>query len=485
MATERTIPQKGLARQAAAVLRGDQGDGPDKPSPDWQAMAPFWETAQDLIDGLEVLREKTTRYLPRFPNESAADYRFRCETSKFTNIYRDIIEGLSQKPFAKELSLPDDTPPRILEMKEDIDGRGNHLHTFASETFFHGINKGLHWILVDYAKAEGLRTVEDEARAGVRPYWVQIPAEKVIWVESEVMQGREQLTLVRIKETKDTIREFSRVGGRVTWMIYRRETQEGGKEIWLLEDEGAITIGVIPLVPFTAGRRKGNTWQFNLPMKDAADLQIEHYQQETNLKHVKSSAAFPMLAGNGVEPDMDGDKPRRVPIGPHGVLYAPPNSNGQHGNWEWIEPNANTLKFLAEDVKETAKELREIGRQPLTAQSANMTVIGTAFAAAKGNSAVQQWALELKDALENALKLTAMWIGESIEPEVTIFTEFGVEDSGPEVPRLLLELRTAEPPQISQQTLWEEYKRRGMLSAEFNHDREIERLLQEFGEGEF
>ena len=483
MATERTIPQKGLARQAAAVLRGDQGEGPDKPSNDHIAMAPFWETAQDLTDGLEAIREKTTRYLPRFPNESATDYRFRCETSKFTNIYRDIIEGLSQKPFAKEIKLPDDTPPRVLEMKEDIDGRGNHLHQFASEAFFHGINKGIHWILVDYAKAEGLRTVEDEARAGVRPYWVHVPAEKVIWVESEVIQGREQLSLVRIKEAKDRIREFRREGSRVVWTVYVK-TDDDDKP-WLVDDEGLITIGVIPMVPFATGRRKGSTWQFNLPMKDAADLQVEHYQQETNLKHVKACAAFPMLAANGVEPQMIGDKPAKVPVGPHGVLYAPPNANGPHGSWEWIEPSAQTLKFLAEDVKETAKELREIGRQPLTAQSANMTVIGTAFAAAKGNSAVQQWALSLKDALENAFKLTAMWIGESHEPEVTIFTEFGVEDSGPEVPKLLLELRTADPPQISQQTLWEEYKRRGMLSAEFNHETEIDRLLQEFGSGEF
>lgn len=461
---------------------------PDKPSNDWLAMSPFWETAQDLVDGVEALRSKGERYLPRFPNESSTDYNFRNETSKFTNIYRDIVEGLSQKPFSNELSLPEETPPRILELVEDIDGRGNHLQVFAGETFFNGINKALHWILVDFTRAEGLRTVEDEQRAGVRPYWVQVPAEKVTWVESEVIQGREQLTRVKIQESASRVREYIRtqivdedgeIQNQAMWLLWVK--QDEGEEMWVVEDEGIITIGVIPLVPFATGRRKGKTWQFNLPMKDAADLQIDHYQQETNLKHTKACAAFPMLAGNGVEPEMDGDKPKRVPVGPHGVLYAPPNSDGNHGEWAWIEPGAQTLKFLAEDVKETAKELREIGRQPLTANSGNLTVITTAFAAAKGNSAVQQWALLLKDALENALKLTAMWLRIEHEPEVTVFTEFGVEDSAEDVPNLLLEARTADPPQISQETLWEEFKRRGLLSEEFSSEREIERLLREFG----
>lgn len=487
MDMRRTQPPQGAIQKIVGRLMGNEPDSapsPDEPSPDWEAMAPFWDKVNDLVEGQEAMRGAGDKYLPRFPNESKKDYEFRRKTAKLTNIYRDIIEGLSQKPFSKELTLPEDTPPQIMELIEDIDGRGNHLNVFAAETFFSGINKAVDWILVDYTEAEGLRTVEDEKRAGVRPYWVHIPAEKVIWIESEVIAGREQLTLVRILEAPGRVRQFIRGqdeegNNRVVWEVL--EEPENPDQSWVEVDSGNITIGVIPMVPFVTGRRKGASWKFNPPMGDAADLQVELYQQETNLKHVKNSAAFPMLAGNGVAPSEDAEgNPKRVPIGPHGVLYAPPDGNGNHGEWKWIEPTAESMKFLAEDVKETAKELREIGRQPLTAQSANMTVIGTAFAAAKGNSAVQQWAFLLKDTLENALHLTALWLNTDFSPEVTVFTDFGIEDTGHEVPKLLLDMRVANDPQISQKTLWEELKRRGILSAEFNSDTELERLFEEF-----
>jgi hypothetical protein len=112
-------------------------------------------------------------------------------------------------------------------------------------------------------------------------------------------------------------------------------------------------------------------------------------------------------------------------------------------------------------------------------------VITTAFAAQKGNSAVQQWAMLLKDALENALYLTGLWLAIDYDPEVTVFTDFGIEDSGEDIPKLLLDMRTPQnaEPQISQMTFWEELKRRGVLSAEFSPDDELERIFKELPGG--
>jgi len=454
--------------------RGDpEKEQPDTPDADWQAMSEFWGKVSDVVEGRDAIIRAGERYLPKFPNETRKDYDLRLKTAKYTNVYRDIVEGLAQKPFAHELTLAnEDAPERLFELLEDIDGRGNHLHVFAAETFFSGINNALDWILVDYTRADGLRTVEDERQAGVRPYWVHIPADRVIWVESEVIQGREQLIKAKILEEKGRVKTFVREGDNVSWFV----EEEGKDDIWTIVDEGRITIGVIPMVPFITGRRKGAKWQFYPPMKDAVDLQIELYQQETALKHIKTLTCFPMLAGNGVQPETNADgTPQPVPVGPQAVLYAPPNADGNHGAWEWIVTNADTLRFLAEDVKQTAKELREIGRQPLTAQSGNLTVITTAFAAAKGNSAVQAWAMELKDALENALKLTAMWLGIDFEPEVRVFTDFGIDDQDENPLERLLKMR--ELGDISQITLWEEFKRRGVLSPEFTAEREVEERL--------
>lgn len=462
---------------------------PDAKSPDWQAMADYWGLVTAIVEGRDAVIAAGELYLPKFTNESQKDYDFRLETARYTNIYRDIIEGLAQKPFARELHLVDEEKSsRFKELIEDIDGRGNHLHIFAGETFFGGINKAIEWILVDFTASEGLRTVEDEQQAGVRPYWVHVPADNVIWIESEVIEGREQLTVVKILEDPKRVRTFWRIdsqlakeqgiGDGATAVVMWKVEVENDEGTWIIEQQNRLTINEIPMVPFITGRRKGVYWQFSPPMRDAADLQIELYQQETALKYIKTSTCFPMLAANGVTPVTDASgKVASVPVGPLAVLYAPPNADGNHGEWEWIGTDAATLKFLSEDIKNIIKELRELGRQPLTAQSGNLTKITTAVAAAKGNSAVQAWALQLKDALENAMRLTALWLNETVVPQVVVFTDFAVEDMDNKSPEHLLKLRAAGD--LSLETLWTEFRRREILGPEFDEEAELKKLLNE------
>jgi hypothetical protein len=61
-------------------------------------------------------------------------------------------------------------------------------------------------------------------------------------------------------------------------------------------------------------------------------MQIEEFQQESNLKSIKELTAFPMLAGNGVSPPdkrADGSEVI-VPVGPRAVLFAPPAWTARH-----------------------------------------------------------------------------------------------------------------------------------------------------------
>lgn len=449
-------------------------EDPSKPSPDWEAMRPYWEQVNTIIEGAEAMRTAGQKYLPKFNNESTEDYDFRRKCAKFTNVYRDIIEGLASKPFAQELGLADGSSGSIQTIAEDIDGRGNNLHTFAAECFFAGINRAIDWILVDYTKSDGsAKTKAEESQAGVRPYWVHVPANSVIDVQSEIIQGREQLTLVKILETAKRVRQFERMQGFVAWTVF----EEVDDKDWQVTDEGTITLAEIPMVPFITGRRKGTKWQFHPPMRDAADLQVELYQAETGLKHIKTLTCFPMLAGNGVNPVMDGETPMRVPVGPQAVLYAPMGHEGRHGEWKWITTDAPVLQFLADDVESTIKQMRELGRQPLTAQSGNLTKITSAVASAKGNSAVQMWALGLKDALEQALKYTAMWLNDNSEPEVKIHTDFGIDEVAEVAPGLLLD--AVNNGQITQRTFHSEWKRYSILSPEFDEEAEARALRDE------
>jgi hypothetical protein len=99
--------------------------------------------------------------------------------------------------------------------------------------------------------------------------------------------------------------------------------------------------------------------------------------------------------------------------------------DGRPGAWAFIEPSAQSLTFLKDDLEALRKSMKDLGMQPLT--DANLTVVTTANVAAKAHNAVQAWALGLKDALQQAFKFTALWLNQKDEPLVNVHTDFGVD----------------------------------------------------------
>lgn len=442
---------------------------PTKKSADAESMAEYLQKTDHVITGIDAMRKNWKKYAPRFPKEQDERFELRRELSQMTNVFLDVLEGLASKPFQREVDITSPSTS-LAAIMEDIDGRSNHLSVFSGLTFFQGIADSITWIRVEYpSDANQYSSRREEEQAGVRPYWVHVKHADILEVQSERKGGGEVLSYVRMWESKDTIIEM----WPDRWLRWK-ETQDG----WVEAEEGLISIGVIPMVPFITGRRKGASWKFHPPMKAALEAQLELFIRQSALKFAETMACFPMLSANGVTPAKDAKgSPLPLQVGPNAVLYAPPNSQGVSGNWNYVEPNTASLKHLAERIGTQIQEIREIGRQPLTAQSGNLTRISAAAAASKANSAVQQWALSLKDALENALMITEMWIGESTSPEVSVYTDFRASDDDDTTPQILLQMR--QNGDISRETLYDEMKRLGRLSDDFDPDAEYQRIVDE------
>jgi len=475
---------------------------PSTPSSDYCVMLPYWDMADCLLGGTEAMRAAGEKYLPKFPKESSPDYALRNGNSKYTNIFSDIVQNLAAKPFAKEITLTTATP-EIEGLSEDIDGQGNHINVFAGLFFFQAIVDGIDWIFIDKTPVPDGATKAVEKEIGARPYWIHVPAKRMLAVYSDVIEGKEQFVHARIHEPemqrvgyeevyKNRVRILNReqdpntkAYGPATWALWEEQKDDvavagqSQKTKWVLIDQGPIGIGVIALVPLITGRKKERSWIVTPPMRDAAYLQVKHYQYETNLDSVKDQAAFPMLAGNGVEaPKNDDGTPAVMSVGPKTVLFTGRTVEGSgSASFTYVEPAATSMKFLAEDIKNTEQQLRELGRQPLTSQSGNLTVITTAFAAQKGNSAVMAWALNLKDALEQAYVFTGKWLAQDKTTEVQVFTDFGVEVEGDKAPDYLLAMR--KNGDLSRKTMLVEGKRRGYLSPEFDEEEDTKALLEE------
>lgn len=477
-------------RQTVEAMNEDV-DTMEKRAPDMAAMVPYWDKTDAIVEGQDAVRNARQTYLPKFADETVEEYDVRLGLTKMTNIYRDTVEGLASKPFEEEISIVETTKPVSEEIKkfvEDVDGAGNNLTSFASLTFFNGINSAIDWILVDYPVVDRSKivTVADKKAAGIQPYWTHVLGRNVYEARTVMHNGKRQLSYVRIFEPglgePDHMRIFKRdENGVINWELWRKS--DNGEKKYYKVGEGTLSIDVIPLVPFYTGRRDGRSWKIFPAMQDAADLQIKLYQNESALEFISTMAGYPMLAANGMRPQMeaDGKTAKKVAVGPAKLLWGVPDGSGNHGEWKYVEPSAQSMEFLQKKIDATKQDLRELGRQPLTSQTGNLTVITAAMAAGKARSAVSAWALGLKDALENALLITWKWLSGSntvdYEPEVNVYTEFDSFADGNNDMTVLTEMR--KNGDLSRETLWAEAKRRKILSPEFEDDTEIDRILSE------
>jgi hypothetical protein len=487
---------------------------PKTPSSDYNSMAGFWQMVDTILAGAQALRNHASLYLPRFENETQKDYANRVTWAPLTNIYADISRNLASKPFAKQLTVAEGSDDAIVGTVDaasdkrtggfidNVDGQGNNLHVFASNSFKDGIDHGLTWILVDYPStnddvedpdAGRVRSQADEKAMGLRPFWVFVPASKVIAAYSEFENGVEVLTHVRIDESATVRSEFGEqtvervrvidraeqpegTFGPATWTLFEKQRDAAGKEAWVSVGQGVYTIGMIPMVPVFIGKRQGMSFQVEPPLRDLAYMQIEEFQQESNLKTVKNLTAFPMLVFEGGTAPVDADGQKTVvPVGPRSVLFPGSNAGGGNASVKFVEPSATSLKFLEDSLATFRKEMRDLGMQPLT--EANLTVITTANVSKKASSAVQAWAILFQDALERCFGLTAQWLDLADTTEVLIHTDFALDldDSGQ--PEVLI--KSVSQGILSKKTVRGEFKRRGLLSDEFDEQAEEERIAEE------
>lgn len=458
-----------------------------KRSPDIETMVPYWEKVSDILEGTQAIKNGGVKYLPKFPDENINDYEFRLTVGKFTNIYRDVTEGLASKPFQDEISLlgAEKRPQELIDFAEDVDGFGSNLTTFAGLTFFNAINYGIDWIFIDYPTVQNPDnvTIAEAKERNLKPFWVHILGKNVLDVKTRMQGSKQIITYFRCQEPgygdePVHVREFIETENGIEWKLYVKITNDKGEDEFVVVEEGMLSIDFIPVVPFITGRRDGNSFKIYPPLSDAADLQITLYQNESALEYIKVLACYPMLATDGTKPPKGTDgKPKKLRTGPNTVMYGVEKSNGDGGTWHYVEPQANSLEFLQKNIDKTKNDLRELGRQPLTAMSTQLTTVTTSIAAGKAKSAVTAWSYGLKDVLENALLITMKWMGIDYEPEINVYTGFdNVLDDGSDIEELG---KARERGDISVETYWDELKRRKILSPEFDIEEERKRLLDE------
>ena len=189
-----------------------------------------------------------------------------------------------------------------------------------------------------------------------------------------------------------------------------------------------------------------------------------------------------MLAANGVE--IASSAP--VKVGPKRLLHAPPEADGRHGEWVYVQPDPANLRELRAHLESVAADMQRLAIQPVLSRSASAPATEVALAACNAHSALHSWALTFEAAIERALRITTRFLPFDYrravgdwEPRILMHTDFASEMA--EAAEAQAILNSVKSGVISKATAREELQRRDILGPAVDIALEDERLALENG----
>ena len=254
---------------------------PAAQSLDYQALKEDWDLITALLSGTRTMREKGVEFLPQHSEEEDEAYTARVNSTVLVNAFEEAVDGVVSRVFAKPVVLSEEAHDELVEAANDITGLGENLDGFARRSFQTSVAYGIGYILVDLPKIAPViekevdgqkvartRTMADDQREGVRPYWVLYPALNVPGTpEIGRVNGKFGITRIRFSEigTKvdpDTLEETTvervRMLTPTEWKLYEREATENSStkesDEWKEVDGGENPLGFVPVVPIPRGR---------------------------------------------------------------------------------------------------------------------------------------------------------------------------------------------------------------------------------------
>lgn len=434
--------------------------------PRLDAMAKHWPKIDALLGGTFEMRAAKTAHLPKQPNESEADYEYRLSTSTLFPAFERTSGVMAGKPFAKELTQHG-VPKAVEAFLGNIDGEGRSLHSFASEVFITtAIQYGIGGILVDFTKTDGeAKTVADEQRLGVRPYWVHIKHEQILGYKTEMQGGKVVFTQLRIAEVaEEPDGEYGTKAVKCVRVLYPgrwelwKERSDKRKTAYKREDEGTTSLSVIPFVPLYGGRLG-----FMLgmpPLLSLADLNIKHWQHQSDQDDSARFARKRLLVFIGLTSD------DTVTIASDMALRLPPNADAKvvQGSHEAVTVGRSELEALEQQMIQTGAEL-------LVATPGQRTATEAANDAEANKSMLQRIVESFEDALDLALQYTADWIKAGEGGSVSLFKDFAAASLTDASAQLVMQMGQLN--WITKETALKEQQRRGVLSPDLDVATEV------------
>jgi hypothetical protein len=438
----------------SARQRVSNGSQVDSPNSSWINQEPNWELIEALILGTRGIRGKHRRFLPQEPRETDLSYQNRLNRSVLAPYYMRLERMLAGMLTRKPVRL-DDVPDVMREQLFDADLQGNDLQTWLFQTARVCIRYGHVGVLVD-APASG---------ENGRPYFVTYSPRDIIGFRSELNDGKQQLTQLRLSERivvpegkyGEKELEQIRVLTPGAFEIHQRN-KKGDFEI---VDEGRTSLTEIPFS--VAYSNRVGLLQSLPPLADIAELNLQHYQVQSDLSNQLHISAVPMLAIYGFPQSAE-----EISAGPGEALALPTEARS-----EYIEPSGNSYEAQFKQLDRIAEQINALGLasilgSKLSAETAEAKRIDRS----QGDSTMMVVAQQMQDLIDNCLRFQAEYMQEPNAGSSLVNRDFMGIRLDPQEIQAMLQLYTAGT--ITQETLLLQLEAGEVLGDDFDVEAELE-----------
>ena len=426
----------------------------ESPNTAFVNMEPHWLLIEALLQGTYGIRKGHRKYLPQEVRELDEAYDNRLMRSTLAPFYvrleRMLAGMLTRKPVRLE-----DVSDVVTEQLFDVDLQGNDLNVWTYETARKCIRYGHVGVLVDAPRAG----------ENGRPYWTQYTPRDILGWRSEVKDGKQQLTQLRLMEqitVPDGLYGEKQVQQvRVLTPGAFEIHQKDKKGDFVLVDEGSTSLSKIPFA--IAYSNRVGVLESRPPLADIAELNLKAYQVQSDLDNQLHISAVPMLAIYGFPQSAE-----EISAGPGEALALPESARS-----EYIEPSGNSYDAQFKRLDQIAGQINELGLaavlgQKLSAETAEAKRIDRS----QGDSTMMVIAQQMQDLIDNCLSFHAQYMQQPQAGSSFINRDFLATRLEPQEIQSLLQLYTAGT--ITQETLLNQLSAGEVLGDEFDVEEEIE-----------
>lgn len=428
-------------------------------------MMPDWRLIEALSGGTGSMRAAREVYMPKRRLEETEDYEKRIGSAVLFPAFSETVMAMTGRVFARPFLINEDVPDWLKDdVFPDCDLLGTNFQTFMRNTFAEALRYGHRSILVEAPVVTGPVSVQDEKDRKLKPYLISIHPRRVLGWREDYNGGLTQVRIMFYREVIDG--EFGtmcvpqvRVYEPNLCRVY--EQVPNNKEEWYLYESWPMD-GVIPLV--TLYTAKKGVLRSEPPLRELAYLNSKHWRVQSSMDSLLDTASVPILVLTGITDDTV------IQIGAKQAIQLPMGAEAQfcEHSGKAIDSGRSALKDLLDEMRLSGARLTQV-HNPGT-----KTAKQAGEEAASENSPLAAMVTDYEafgSLIINVLRsYREKAKGGTIRCQPNLAPDFLPADTL----RALLDM--ANSGKLSDQTLFGEAQRRGLIAEELLWEDESDRI---------